>query len=104
MHDSRTMRAIQRLGDLRAVSQDVAKGHRTARDAIGERLPFQQLHASRQTISDARPWEGANGLRTGLPSRFTLRRERGGHFPYLRVGKVAAASLLSTRGVVYPQI
>ena len=43
MHDPAAMRAIQRLGDLRAVAQSLLDGKRTAQQSIGETLAFEQL-------------------------------------------------------------
>jgi len=44
MDDAGAMRAIERIGDLDAVTNDVRERQRPARDALGERLAFEQLH------------------------------------------------------------
>ena len=44
VHDSRTMGALERFGDLRAEAQDVVNRQGAAQKAIGERLTFEQLH------------------------------------------------------------
>ena len=38
------MRVLERIGDLRSKTHDILSGEAAGRDAVGERLPFHELH------------------------------------------------------------
>ena len=44
MHDAGAVRAIQRVGDLRTVFDDLGQRERAARQPVGQTLPLQHLH------------------------------------------------------------
>ena len=44
MHDALAVRAIERVGDLGAVSQRLVQRQRSLRQPVRQRLTFQQLH------------------------------------------------------------
>ena len=47
VHDALLVRRFERFGDLAGDRQGLVDGYRRARDAIGERLPFDELHHER---------------------------------------------------------
>lgn len=66
------MRAMQRLGDLRAVAEHVGERQRSPRDAVGERLSFEQLH-DEEVVADVE--EGADVRVRELRDRLRLSLE-----------------------------
>src|SRR5262249_17395927 len=79
------MCAVERLGDLRAVLENVGERKGTTPQPIGERLPLEQLHdqvvvADVVERADVRMIELRDGLRLALEAHFELRvlRELGG--------------------------
>jgi len=88
--DARAMRAVERVGDLRAVAEDVAQRQRAAPESVRERLSFEELEdeiglpclrlADVVQAADVRMLELGDGLRLALEAQTELRvvRELGG--------------------------
>ena len=78
MHHSLSMRAVQRLGDLSAVAQNLVDRQRTAAQTIGQRLAIEQLHdqivlADVIERADVRMIELRDRLRFALESQLEVR-------------------------------
>ena len=78
MDHASAMRAVERLGDLRAVLENIGQRQRAALEPVGERLALEQLHdqiviADVVKRADVRMVELRDRLRFALEPQFELR-------------------------------